>query len=323
MPHAIRIHEPGSPDVMRWEPTPLAAPGPGQALIRQTVVGLNYIDIYHRTGLYPQPLPATLGMEGAGVVEAIGPGVTDLRPGDRVAYAGVFGAYAEERLIPADRLVKLPDDITDEQAASMMLQGMTAEFLLHRAYQVKPGDTILVHAAAGGVGLIMCQWARALGATVIGTVSTEEKARQAAANGCHHPIIYTKEDFVARVNEITKGEKLPVVYDSVGRDTFLRSLDCLRPMGLLALFGQASGAVAPFDPALLMQKGSLFLTRPSLMHYTARRPDLLASANRLFEAVRRGDVKIATNQKYPLREAAQAHRDLESRKTTGSTVLVV
>lgn len=323
MPNAIRIHEHGSADVLRWEPVELAAPGPGEAHIRQSAVGLNYIDVYHRTGAYPQPLPAILGMEGAGVVESVGANVTDLRPGDRVAYAGVFGAYAEERIVPADRLVKLPDGITDEQAASMMLQGMTAEFLLHRTYQVKPGNTILVHAAAGGVGLILCQWARALGATVIGTVSTDEKARLAAENGCHHPIIYTREDFVARVNELTNGQKAAAVYDSVGRDTFQGSLDCLRPLGMMALFGQASGPVPAFFPAILVQKGSLFLTRPSLMHYIAKRPDLLLSANRLFEAVLRGDVKIATNQRYALREAAQAHRDLEARKTTGSTVLTV
>jgi NADPH2:quinone reductase len=301
----------------------VGAPGPGQARLRQTAVGLNFIDVYHRTGLYPNPLPATPGMEGAGVVEAVGPGVTEVKPGDRVAYAaGPMGAYAEARLMPADRLVVLPAAISDEQGAAMMLQGMTAQYLLRRTCPVRAGDTILVHAAAGGVGLILCQWARHLGATVIGTVGNDAKAELARANGCDHPIVYTREDFQARVMELTQGRKVRVAYDSVGRDTFAKSLDCLAPLGMLALFGQSSGPVPPFDLGQLA-KGSLFITRPTLFVYTAQRSDLLAAAAELFDVVAKGIVKLAINQRFPLREAARAHRDLEARKTTGSTVFTV
>ncbi|WP_114376785.1 quinone oxidoreductase family protein [Elioraea thermophila] len=324
MPHAIRIHEHGGPEVLRWEEVPTPAPGPGEALVRHAAVGLNYIDVYFRTGLYKPPgLPCVIGMEGAGTVEAVGPGVTEVAPGDRVAYASApIGAYAELRTIKADRLVKLPDDIGFETAAAMMLQGMTAEYLLRRTYAVKPGQTILIHAAAGGVGLIMCQWAKQLGATVIGTVGSDAKAEIARAHGCDHPIVYTREDFVARVKEITEGRMLPVVYDSVGRETFLKSLDCLAPLGLLVSFGNASGAVPPFDIGLLAAKGSLFLTRPTLVTYTAKREDLVASAEALFAVVRSGAVKIEVNQRFALKDAAEAHRALEGRRTTGSTILL-
>ncbi|KIL97873.1 Quinone oxidoreductase [Paramagnetospirillum magnetotacticum MS-1] len=321
--NAIRIHQPGGPEVMVWEEVDLAAPGAGQVLLRHTAVGLNYIDVYHRTGLYPAPLPFTPGLEGAGIVEAVGDGVTELKAGDRVAYANPpLGAYSVSRLMPADRLVKLPDHIHDRTAAAMMLQGMTAQYLLRRTYRVQPGDTILIHAAAGGVGLLVCQWAKHLGATVIGTVGSEEKAALAKAHGCDHTILYKSEDFVARVKEITKGEGVPVVYDSVGKDTFLNSLDCLRPLGMMVLFGQSSGKVEPFDTGLLGAKGSLFLTRPSLMAYTAKRSDMVASASELFEVVGKGVVKVEINQTYSLKDAAQAHRDLEARKTTGSTLLL-
>jgi len=323
MSHAIRIHETGGPEVLRWEEVTTPHPGPGEVHLRHSAVGLNFIDIYHRTGLYPLPLPFTPGLEGAGVVLAVGDGVGDLAPGDRVAYAGgPPGAYAEERLIPAHRLVKLPDWLDDQRAAAMMLQGMTAQYLLRRTFRVGPGDPVLIHAAAGGVGLIVCQWARYLGATVLGTVGSPEKAELARAHGCHHPILYREEDFVARTRELTGGEGVAVVYDSIGRDTFLKSLDCLRPLGMLVSFGQASGAVESFNPGLLAAKGSLFLTRPSLMAYTAKREDLLASAAELFNVVENGAVKIEVNQTYPLREAARAQRDLEERKTTGSTVLL-
>jgi len=321
--HAIRIHQPGGPEVMVWEEVEVGAPGPGQVLLRHSAVGLNFIDVYHRTGLYPAPLPFTPGLEGAGVVEAVGDGVTEFRPGDRVAYANPpLGAYAEARLMPADRLVKLPDGIAEPKAAAMMLQGMTAQYLLRRTYRVQKGDTILIHAAAGGVGLLVCQWARHLGATVIGTVGSEEKAELAKAHGCDHPILYKSEDFVARVREITNGEGVPVVYDSVGKDTFLKSLDCLRPLGMMVSFGQSSGKVEPLDTGLLAAKGSLFLTRPSLMAYTAKRADLVASADELFEVVQKGVVKVEVNQTYALMDAPQAHRDLEDRKTTGSTLLL-
>lgn len=325
MSKAIRLYETGGPEVMCWEEVEIGTPGPGEVHLRQSAVGLNFIDIYHRSGLYPlAALPATPGMEGAGVVVALGENVDGLLPGDRVAYAGLPpGAYAEERLIPAHRLVPLPDAISDQQAAGMMLQGMTVQYLLRSTFHIKAGDTILFHAAAGGVGLIACQWAKALGATVIGTVGSAEKAELAKAHGCDFPLLYREEDWVARVRELTDGEGVPVVYDSIGADTFLKSLDCLRPLGLLASFGQASGPVAPFDPAVLAAKGSLFLTRPTLMTYTADRKDLLASASDLFAVVESGDVKIEVNQTYPLSEAAQAHRDLEERKTTGSTVLIV
>ncbi|HEX6411052.1 MAG TPA: quinone oxidoreductase [Sphingomicrobium sp.] len=323
MVHAIRVHEAGGPEVLRWEEVDVGEPGPGQVRLRQTAVGLNYIDVYHRTGLYPQPLPFTPGTEAAGLVEAIGKEVTDLSVGDRVAYAGPIGSYAEARLIDADRLVKLPDYVSDELAAAMMLQGMTARMLLRAVYEVKPGDTILVHAAAGGVGLILCQWANALGATVIGTVSTDEKAAMASAHGCHHAIVYTRQDFVAEVERITNGAKLPVVYDSVGKDTFLKSLDCLRPRGLMVSYGNASGPPDPIAPALLAQKGSLFLTRPTLFSYIATREELEQSAAELFDMVRSGKVKVEVGQRFALKDAAEAHRQLEARKTTGSTVLTV
>ena len=323
MPHAIRVHETGGPEVLRWEQVEVGEPGPGQVRIRQEAAGLNFIDVYHRTGLYKQELPFTPGVEGAGIVEAVGPGVSGLKAGDRVAYGGPIGGYAEVRLITADRLVRLPDAISSEQAAAMMLQGMTAEMLLRRVYSVKSGDTILVHAAAGGVGLILCQWAKALGATVIGTVGSDEKARLAQAHGCAHTINYSKEDFVKRVEEITGGKKCPVVYDSVGKDTFMKSLDCLAPLGVLALFGQSSGAVEPFNLGLLAAKGSLYVTRPTLFTYAAKRENLVAMANELFDVVRSGAVKIEVNQTYPLKDAARAHADLAARKTTGSTVFLV
>jgi len=322
--HAIRIHEYGDSSVLRWEPVDVPEPGPGEAQVRHTAVGVNFIDVYHRTGLYPVgDLPSGIGMEAAGVVEALGEGVTEVAVGDRVAYASApLGAYAERRNLPAARLVRLPDSIEDRQAAAMMLQGMTAEYLLRRLYEVQAGDTILIHAAAGGVGLIACQWANHLGATVIGTVGSDQKAELASAHGCHHPIVYTREDFVERVREITDGAGLPVVYDSVGKDTFMRSLDCLRPRGLMVSFGQSSGKVPPFDIGILSKKGSLYLTRPTLATYTATREDLLASAGALFEVVGSGAVKINVNQTFPLAEAAAAHRALEARTTTGSTVLL-
>jgi len=323
MPHAIRIHSPGGPEVLKWEEVEVGDPGPGQVRLRQSAAGLNFIDVYHRTGLYPQPLPFTPGVEGAGTVESVGEGVNDLKPGDRVAYAGPVGGYAEQRLIDAERLVKLPDDIGFEQAAAMMLQGMTARMLLRAVYSVQEGDTILVHAAAGGVGLILCQWANALGATVIGTVSTEEKAELARAHGCHHPILYTKQDFAAEVDKLTGGAKLPVVYDSVGKATFEKSLDCLRPRGLMVSFGNSSGPVEPISPIMLSRKGSLFLTRPTLFNYIATRRELDQSAGELFDAVRSGKVRIEVKQRFPLAEAADAHRALEARQTTGSTILAV
>lgn len=324
MPKAIRIHQTGGPEAMLWEDVEVADPGPGQARIRHTAIGLNFIDVYHRTGLYPvAALPFTPGLEGVGVVEAVGEGAGEVRVGERVAYAAPpIGAYSEARLMPADRLVPLPHDIPDRQAAAMMLQGMTAQYLLRRTFPVRAGDTILVHAAAGGVGLILCQWAKHLGATVIGTVGSDAKAEIARAHGCDHPIVYTREDFVERVNVLTGGAKVPVVYDSVGRDTFMRSLDCLQPLGMMVLFGQASGPVPPFDLGILATKGSLFVTRPTLMTYTAKREDLMASASELFEVVRRGFVKIEINQTYALKDAVTAHRDLEARKTTGSTILL-
>jgi len=323
MPNAIRVHKTGGPEMLSWEEVEVTAPGPGQALVRQSAAGLNFIDVYHRTGLYPQPLPFIPGVEGAGTVESVGEGVTDVKAGDRVAYAGPLGGYAELRLIEADKLVKLPDDISFEQAAAMMLQGMTARMLLRAVFPVEKGDTILIHAAAGGVGLILCQWANALGATVIGTVSSEEKADLATAHGCHHPIVYTKQDFAAEVERITEGSKLPVVYDSVGKVTFMKSLDCLKPRGLMVSFGNASGPVEPFSPGILAQKGSLFLTRPTLFHYIASRRELDQSASELFEMVRSGKVKVEVKQSFPLEQAAEAHRALEARETTGSTVLTI
>ena len=324
MTHALRIHETGGPDTLTWEEVEVGQPGPDEVRLQQSAVGLNFIDIYHRTGLYPLPaLPAVIGMEAAGRVEVVGEDIRDLKPGDRVAYASPpLGAYAQARVIPADRLVKLPEDITDRQAAAMMLQGMTVQYLIRRTYRVGKGDTVLFHAAAGGVGLIACQWLKHLGATVIGTVGSEEKAALAKAHGCEHTINYRSENFVEVVKEITGGAGVPVVYDSVGKDTFEGSLDCLAPLGMFVGFGNASGPVAPFNMGVLAQKGSLFLTRPTLMTYTAKRDDLLASANDLFDVVLSGDVKIEINQTYPLAETAQAHRDLEARKTTGSTVLL-
>ncbi len=323
MTNAIKIHQTGGPEVLQWEAIEVGDPKAGEVRLKHTAVGLNYIDVYHRTGLYPLPLPFVPGMEAAGIVEEIGSGVTDLKVGDRVAYSSVMGAYTEARLIAADRVVKIPAAIDDRTAAAMMLQGMTARYLIRDIYKVGPGDTILIHAAAGGVGLIVCQWAAALGATVIGTVSSDEKAALAKANGCHHTIIYTREDFQARLLDITGGQKLPVVYDSVGKDTFMKSLDCLRPRGVMVLFGSSSGPVPPFDLSLLSQKGSLMITRPTLATFVATKHLLEGNSADLFDAVTSGKVKIHVNQTYPLKDAAQAHRDLEARKTTGSTVLTV
>jgi NADPH2:quinone reductase len=324
MPHAIRFHQTGGPEVLQWEEVDVPQPGPNDALVRHKAVGLNYIDTYHRSGLYPMPMPSGIGLEAAGVVEAVGASVADLKVGDRVAYAnGPIGAYSELKVHPADRLVKIPEGVSFEQAASMMLQGLTVQYLLRRMHVVpKAGDTILWHAAAGGIGLIACQWARALGVNLIGTVSTDEKAALAREHGAAHTIVYTKEDFVARVNEITGGKKVPVVYDSVGKDTFAKSLDCLQVRGLMVSFGNSSGAVPPTDLGILAAKGSLYVTRPSLMGYVSKRDELLASAKELFEVVSSGKVKVAPRQSYALKDAQQAHRDLEGRKTTGSTILV-
>jgi len=324
MTHAFKFAAAGGPEVLSFETVDVPAPGPGEALVRHTAVGLNYIDVYHRTGIYPVPLPSGIGLEGAGVVEAIGDGVTEVAVGDRVAYAGgPLGAYAESRVIPAHRLVKVPDSVDDNTAAAMMLQGLTVQYLIRRTYRVQAGDTILLHAAAGGVGLILGQWAKHVGATVIGTVGSEEKAALAKANGCDHTILYRSEDVAARVREITGGEGVPVVYDAVGKDTFDASLDSLAPLGMFVSFGNASGKVPPFEPAILSAKGSLFFTRPTLMTYTAKREDLVASAAELFDVVGSGAVKINVNQTYELKDAAQAHRDLEARKTTGSTIFTV
>jgi len=324
MPKTIRIYETGGPEVFKWEDDDPAQPGPGEAMVRHEAVGLNFIDVYHRTGLYPLPaLPHIPGMEGAGVVETAGEGVTEIVVGDRVAYAAVPpGAYCEVRRIPVHRLVKIPESISTREGAAMMLQGMTARYLLHGCYPVKAGDKILIHAAAGGVGSIVCQWAKHKGAKVFGTVGTPEKAELAWANGCDHPILYNEEDFTARIKELTEGKGVDVVYDSVGRATFMKSLDCLRPMGMMVSFGQASGPLEPLDTGLLAQKGSLFLTRPTLMVYTAKREDLLAHARDLFDVVEKGVVKIEVRQTYPLSEVARAHRDLEGRKTTGKTLLL-
>lgn len=322
MVKAIRIHKTGGPDVMQWDDVEVGKPGPGQVRIKSTAVGLNYIDTYHRSGLYPLPLPAGIGMEGAGVVTELGEGVSGLKLGDRVAYGSILGAYAEERVVPADKLVKLTDGVSDKVAAAIMLKGMTAEYLLLRTFKVKPGDTILWHAAAGGVGLIACQWAKHLGATVIGTVGSDEKAALAKAHGCDHVINYSKENFVERVKEITKGAGVPVVYDSVGKSTWPASLDCLQPLGMMVSFGNASGPIPPVEAGMLSAKGSLFFTRPTLMTYTARRDWLEASAAALFDVVAKGIVKIEINQTYALKDAVQAHIDLEGRKTTGSTVML-
>lgn len=319
----IILHQHGGPEVLTWEEITLDPPGPGQVLLRQTAIGLNFIDVYHRTGLYPVTLPSSIGSEAAGVVEQIGEGVSDLKIGQRVAYAGgPPGAYVEKRLMAADKLVPLPDGIEDKVAASIMLQGMTTEYLLERTYPVKKGETILFHAAAGGVGLLAVQWAKSLGATVIGTVGSAAKAELAKAHGADHVIDYSKEDFVARVREITDGKGVPVVYDSVGKDTFLKSLDCLQPRGLMVLFGASSGPVPDFNLSILASKGSLYVTRPTLNTYNAKVEDLRHSAKRLFDQVLSGTVKPNIGQTYKLSEAAHAHRDLEARKTTGSTILI-
>jgi NADPH2:quinone reductase len=322
MPKAIRIHQTGGPEVLRLEDVEVGAPGAGEARVRHTALGVNYVDIYHRSGLYPLPLPSGLGVEAAGVVEAVGSGVTHVRAGDRVAYAATPGAYSEARLVPADRLVKLPGTIPDRLAAAIMLKGLTVQALVRRVYPVKAGDTVLFHAAAGGVGLIAVQWLKALGATVIGTVGSEEKAKLARAHGCDHAVVYTREDFPKRVRELTGGAGVPVVYDSVGKSTFEGSLECLRPLGLMVSFGNASGAVPPFDIGVLSRKGSLFLTRPTVYTYIARREDLERGAAELFELVGSGKVKIETGGSWPLAQAAEAHRALESRRTTGSLVLL-
>jgi len=324
MTHIIRFHKTGGPEVLTWEEIELGKPGPGEARIRHTAVGLNFIDTYNRRGIYPMALPSSLGGEGAGVVEEVGAGVSGLKPGDRVAYGSApIGAYAEARLIPADRLVKLPDGVSDQQAAAMMLKGLTAQYLLRQTYRLKPGETILFHAIAGGVGLIACQWAKYLGARIIGTVGSDAKAKLAKAHGCDHVIDYTKEDFQKRVIEITEGKKVPVVYDSVGKDTFMKSLDCLAPLGLMVSFGQSSGLVEPFSINILTGKGSLYVTRPTLIHYASTTEKLRAMAKELFDLVASGVVKIEIGQTYKLKDVAQAHRDLEARKTTGSTVLTV
>ena len=323
MTKAIRFHKTGGPEVLVYEDVEVGNPGEGQARVRHHAIGLNFIDTYHRSGLYPLPLPSGLGLEAAGVIEAVGPGVDYLEAGDRVAYAGgPPGSYSEVRLIPADRLVKLPDAISYQTAAAMMLKGMTTQYLIRSTYPVKAGQTVLFHAAAGGVGLIACQWLKALGATVIGTVGSDAKAELAKAHGCDHTIVYTRENFVERVKEITGGAKVPVVYDSVGKDTFMGSLDCLQPRGMLAVFGNGSGPVPAFDLSLLAARGSLYVTRPTLVTYTAKRADLVAVANELFDIVLSGKVKIEVNQTLALKDARQAHIDLESRKTTGSTVLM-
>jgi NADPH2:quinone reductase len=321
MPQAIRIHQTGGPEVLRWEEVPVGPPGPGQARLRQTAIGLNFIDVYHRSGLYPLALPAVLGREGAGLVLEVGEGVTEVAPGDRVAYALEAGAYAEERLIAADRLVALPSGIDERVAAAIMLKGLTAQYLLRRTYRVDAKDTVLIHAAAGGVGLIACQWAKHLGATVIGTVGSEAKAELVRRHGCDHTILYDREDVAARVRELTGGRGVPVVYDAVGQSTFDRSMDCLAPLGLLVSFGQASGAVAPFAIGRLAEKGSLYLTRPTLATYVRDRADLLSAARDLFDVVGRGAVHVEIGQSYPLRDTARAHTDLEARRTTGSTLL--
>ena len=322
MTKVVRFHKTGGPEVLQLEEVAVGEPGQGQVRVRHTAIGVNFIDTYQRSGLYPLQLPSAAGNEGAGVVEAVGPGVTQLKAGDHVAYTGQVGSYSEQKLLPADRLVKVPQGISDEQAASMMLKGMTVQYLIHRTYKVKPGDTVLWHAAAGGVGLIACQWLKAVGATVIGTVGSDDKAKLAKAHGADHVINYSKENFVERVKEITGGKKVPVVYDSVGKSTWEGSLDCLRPLGMMVSFGNASGAVAPFNPSILAAKGSLFLTRPTLVTYTASREDLEMTSKSLFDIVLSGKVKIEISARYKLADAQAAHRDLEGRKTTGSVILV-
>ena len=323
MTHAIRLHQTGAPERMQWESIALPPPAAGEVRLRHHAIGLNYIDTYHRSGLYPLPLPSGLGQEAAGVVEAVGEGVSEVAVGDRVAYATApLGAYAEARNIPAEVLVPLPAVVSFEQGAAVMMQGLTAQYLLRRTYRVQAGDTIVVHAAAGGVGTIMCQWAKALGATVIGTVGSEYKAELARSNGCDHPIVYTRENFARRVRELTGGEGVPVVFDSIGKDTFMDSLACLRPLGLMVSFGNASGAVPPVDIGVLARMGSLFLTRPTLFTYAARRSDLLAMASELFDLVVAGTLRVEINQRYALKDVAQAHRDLEGRRTSASSILL-
>ena len=324
---AAVIHEKGTPDVFRWEDWPVGEPGPGDVLIRHGAIGVNYIDTYNRRGMphpWPvPPLPFVVGIEGAGTVEAVGDGVTECAVGDRVTYASPpHGAYAQRRVMPARRMIRLPDSISEEDAAGITLKGLTAQYLLRRTYRVQPGDAVLVHAAAGGMGLILCQWAKHLGATVIGTVSTDEKAELAKAHGADHVAVYSREDFVPLVMEVTEGKGCPVVYESIGKDTFTRSLDCLRPLGILASYGHASGAPDPVDVVELGARGSLFVTRPALMHYVEEREDLVASAQELFDAVSTGAVTITVRNRYPLREAAEVHRAIEERRTTGSTVLL-
>jgi NADPH:quinone reductase len=322
MPKAVRFHKPGGPDVLVHEEVAVGNPGPDEARVKNNAVGLNFIDTYHRSGLYPLQMPSGVGLEGAGVVEAVGSNVTWVKPGDRVAYAGgPPGAYSEVRLLPAHRLVKIPEGVSDQTAAAAMLKGLTVQYLIRQTYRVKAGETVLFHAAAGGVGLIAGQWLKALGVIAIGTVGSEEKARLAKSHGYEHTIVYTKENFAERVKEITGGKGVPVVYDSVGKDTFMGSLDCLQPRGLLTVFGNGSGPVSAFDLNLL-SKGSYYVTRPTLMTYTAKREDLEAGAAELFDVIKSGKVKIEINQTYKLQDAAQAHRDLEGRKTTGSTVLL-
>ena len=323
MAHAIRVHKYGGPEVLQWEEVEAGAPMQGQLKLKHHAIGVNFIDVYLRTGLYPQPsFPFVPGMEGAGEVTAVGAGVTDLKMGDRVAYAGAAGSYATERLIPADKVVKIPDGIEYKTAAGMMLQGMTVRYLLRKTYKVGAGTTLLMHAAAGGIGLIACQWAKHLGATLIGTAGTDEKCKLALAHGAAHCINYSKENFVERVKEITGGKGCDVVYDSIGKDTFPKSLDCIKPLGLFVTFGNASGPIEAFNAGILAAKGSLYMTRPTLNTYTAARTDLVETANDLFDVVKKGAVKIAVNHTYPLKDAGQAHRDLEARKTTGSIVLM-
>jgi NADPH2:quinone reductase len=322
MAKAIRIERTGGPEVLRYVDVTVLPPGPGEARLRQTAIGVDFVDVYHRTGLYPLSLPTGIGVEAAGVVEEVGPGVERVKPGDRVAYLASPGAYATERVLPADRLVRLPDSIGDVEAAGAWVKGITVAALLQRTYPVKPGETVLVHAAAGGVGSIMCQWLRAVGATVIGVVSTEEKATTARLLGCNHVVVSPREDFVARVREVTAGRGVPVVYDSVGKATFEGSLDCLQPLGTMVSFGNASGPVPPVDVGLLGRKGSLFLTRPSVFHYVARREDLDRYSSALLEMIGSGKVKIDVSRTWPLAQAAEAHRALEGRGTTGSLVLI-
>ena len=321
--NVVKIQEQGGPEVMQWEKLDLPKPEPIQIKVKHTAVGLNYIDTYHRSGLYPLTTPSGIGMEGAGVIEEIGSEVTDLIPGDRIVYAAPPpGSYSEIRLMPADRAVKIPENISDEIAAAIMLKGMTTQYLIKRTFQVEAGHKVLFHAAAGGVGLIACQWLKSLGATVIGTVGSEEKASLAKNHGCDHTILYREEDFIEKVREITNGEGVNVVYDGVGKDTAEKGLDCLAPFGYMVIFGNSSGNADPIDPSLLMAKGSLFLTRPSLMHYTAKREDLLKTANDVFDIVNNGNVKVNIGARYNLKDVIQAHKDLESRKTTGSSILL-